>query len=133
MSILKTLKCKVLGDSDEVANLKAELAVAKELVALLEDSNTGLTSAFGLLQQKYQQDLALKELALACLLTVAGGQVTVTNDTVKAVNAEPFAFDYDSDEHTVTIKLVEPEPERDDRDADADHGDRDNCPNCHAE
>jgi len=92
------------------ANYDDLLTLSDQLLGVAAKQQEGMVKAFGLLQEQASRTERNSAVTIAALLTVNGGEVSVTADTIKAVDKSDINIDYlrDSD-GTVTLKLLSPE------------------------
>ena len=86
------------------------LGLSDQLLGVAAKQQNGMVTAFGLLQQQVEQADRNAAVTIAALLTVNGGEVSVTADTIKAVEKADITIDYvRGEDGTVTLKLLSPE------------------------
>jgi hypothetical protein len=103
--------------NDRLAELEARhdehvelLKLAGQMLDVSAKQQDGAMNAFGLLQQQSEQSERNAVVTIASLLTVNGGEVSVTADTIRAVEKSDITIDYcRADDGTVTLKLVPPD------------------------
>lgn len=98
----------------ELEALNAEgvelLVLAGQFMDVAKRNQTGAMNAFGLLQQQQEQADRNAAVTIAALLTVSGGEVQVTADTIAACEKADITIDYfRAEDGTVTLRLVPPE------------------------
>lgn len=96
------------GLRTELEACQSDLNLAIGALEIMEKTNVGLNNAIGLLQKRNDETNRAGMVTIACLLTTAGGEVSVSPDLVAAIQATDINIKYNStQEGGCTLTLVQ--------------------------